>query len=65
MIEIYVGGNICYESSMDLNMLYTIMSDSFVSSDTFIEFTLSDGCTAYAKKGSIISFNAVEVEESR
>lgn len=65
MIEVYVSGDICYESYMELNILHSIMSDSFIGPDTFIELNLSDGCTAYVRKSSIVSFNSVETEESR
>lgn len=30
MIEVYVSGDICYESYMELNILHSIMSDSVI-----------------------------------
>lgn len=44
MIEVYVGGNICYESDMGLELLFSIMTDNFIRPDDFIELRLSDGC---------------------
>lgn len=50
MIEVYVGGNICYESDMALELLFSIMTDDFIGPDDFIEIGLSDGCKAYIRK---------------
>ena len=65
MIEVYVGGNICYESDMALELLFSIMTDDFIGPDDFIEIGLSDGCKAYIRKRSIMSFNGIATEERR
>ena len=57
MIEIYVGGNIYYESNMAIDDFYKLIMDNFINPDIFIEIPLSDGNTAYIKKAAVISFN--------
>jgi hypothetical protein len=65
MIEIYVGGNICYVCKMDLNAMYIIMTDDFIKPDTYIEVKLEDGCIGYIRKNSVISFNSISEAERR
>lgn len=59
MIEIYLSGNIFYESSLTLNEFYNLMADDFIKPETFIQIPLSDGDTACVKKSTVISFNNV------
>jgi len=59
MIEIYAGGNTCYESTLDINTLYVIMTDDYIKPDTFLEIPLIDETIAFIKKQAITSFNSL------
>jgi hypothetical protein len=39
MIEIYVGGNTCYECDMSLQSMYLLMTEEYIPPDAFIEIT--------------------------